>query len=260
MWKVVESSVKGTSHQATNTPCQDYSLFKIIEKDSSQIIIAVASDGAGSASHSGFGSNYICNKFIIDIVKRLEEDCTIEDLTHNFFKNWIEMFQKELQSEISSKNLNLRDCACTILGTIVGDSSACFIQIGDGAIVVKEEEGKYDFMFLPQQGEYANQTYFATEPSAKDNLQFLHIDRRISELALFTDGIQNLVINFQTLEVNNDFFFQWFEWLTDVEENAGKISLEDYLGSQKINERTDDDKTLVLAVRLDTSSKQISSN
>lgn len=252
--------MKGTSHQATNTPCQDYSLFKIIEKDSSQTIIAVASDGAGSASHAELGSNFICNKFIKDISTNLEDGFAVEDFTHNFFKNWIERFQEDLQKEVLSEDLNLRNYACTILGAIVGDNSACFIQIGDGAIVVDEDEAKYDFMFLPQQGEYANQTYFATEPSAKDNLQFLYIDRRICELALFTDGIQNLVINFQTLEVNNDFFSQWFEWLVEVEENAGKLSLEVYLDSRKINQRTDDDKTLVLAVRLDAASAQTSNN
>ncbi len=104
--------------------------------------------------------------------------------------------------------------------------------------------------FVPQQGEYANETFFATDEDANDFLEVSYRNEVFNEVALFTDGIQQLVLNFQTLAINEEFFSQWFQWLREIEdEKSGNQVLKNYLDSPKINERTDDDKTLILAVR-----------
>lgn len=258
MWKYVNVSVKGTSHEATNIPCQDNNSCLVLISDDYQTLIAIVSDGAGSATKSEIGSKFICQKFVRDIKKSFEDELLVKDFTQDFFKDWINNFQEELQKQAEAEKLLLKDYACTFLAVIIGENSACFAQIGDGAIVFKNEENEYNFMFLPQQGEYVNQTFFATDKNARTQLQFDYLEKQIDELAIFTDGIQNLVIDFQTLTVNDEFFSQWFEWLREIQDrDVGNLALESYLNSPKINERTDDDKTFLLAVRKNEPTKQV---
>ena len=72
---------------------------------------------------------------------------------------------------------------------------ALFFQIGDGCIVFGDKTG-YSTVFWPEQGEYANMTYFVTDD---DFLEHIRIDHKVSppeEIAVFTDGLQNLVSHF----------------------------------------------------------------
>lgn len=258
MWKYLNVSVKGTSHKEDNIPCQDSSSCLIVKGSDCQYLIAVASDGAGSAVNAEVGSKFICQKFVNDIEKCLKDRLSVKDFTKDFFRKWIVSFQEELQEQAETENFLLRDYACTFLATIIGKDSACFAQIGDGAIVFKGDDSEYSFMFLPQQGAFVNQTYFSTDKNAIDKLEFVYLEKKIDEVAVFTDGIQDLVIDFKTLTVNEEFFSQWFEWLCQIESiDDGKLGLKSYLNSPKINEKTDDDKTLLLAIRKTKTTKQV---
>ena len=49
-----------------------------------------------------------------------------------------------------------------MLGFVSGDRYSTYFQIGDGGIVVSNEEN-YDTVFWPEQGEYANTTFFISD-------------------------------------------------------------------------------------------------
>ena len=146
----------------------------------------------------------------------------------------------------------VRDYACTLLGAVVGQSGAAYLQIGDGAIVVTGEEvGDYGWIFWPQHGEYANTTNFLTEERAAETLEF-EIGPAVNEVAVFTDGIERLVLDFSSNAVHSPFFRPIFKWLATTEptdEQQPSEALITYLGSDHVNKRTDDDKTLVIATR-----------
>ena len=250
MWEFVTATVKGTSHLANEVTCQDYNACRTVHKGKSETIILVVSDGAGSSARSEEGSAFLCDKFVRDVTRNLKSGRTVADFDKQFFEDWLSEFQKELLEISKEDPKGLKEFACTFLGAIVGDSQVCFVQIGDGAIVFKDEHTQYDFAFLPQRGEYVNQTFFATDEKASGFLEYQNFERRIDEIAIFSDGLQNLLIDLSTSTVNNDFFRQWFNWLcTTPNLESRRLALEAYLQSPKINERTDDDKTLVLAVR-----------
>lgn len=251
MWNYLNVSVKGTSHEATNIPCQDSNSCLVVEVDnSSQFLIAIVSDGAGSAVKAEIGSTETCHKFSDYLKNSLEVGISLKEITQDFFHNWITEYQNELTIKAASKELTIRDYASTFLVAVISDNSACFAQIGDGAIVVKGEDGEYSYMFAPQNGEYANETFFITDEKAVDQLQFEYLEKPFDQIAIFSDGIQNLVLDLQNNTVNQNFFSEWFKWLGEVKDkNIGEKILEDYLNSQKINELTNDDKTLILAIR-----------
>jgi Protein phosphatase 2C len=99
----------------------------------------------------------------------------------------------------------------------------------------------------------ANQTNFITQDNALEILEFELEERCIDEIAMFTDGIERLVLDLQEKTVHAPFFRTLFGWLLKTEPAAvgEEISASEvvsrYLGSKQINDRTDDDKTLILA-------------
>jgi hypothetical protein len=124
-------------------------------------------------------------------------------------------------------------------------------QIGDGAIVTATDDD-YGVVFWPETGEYANSTYFVTDVQALDHLQIKLLPYTPQKLALMTDGVHKLALQFATRSVHAPFFVPLFHRL--MLEKCGfspllNRQLVAFLDSKPVNQRTDDDKTLVLAVR-----------
>ena len=74
----------------------------------------------------------------------------------------------------------------------------------------------------------------------------------MDEVAVFSDGIERLVLDMANKEVHSPAFKPIFEWLSGIEpDRTGEPSkaLLAYLASDHVNRRTDDDKTLVMATR-----------
>jgi hypothetical protein len=130
---------------------------------------------------------------------------------------------------------------------------AC-LQIGDGVVVVADsEEQVYGHVFWPDRGEYANTTHFVTQDEALEHLRFASVRREIVEVALLTDGLQSIALNYQQQTAHQPFFGGLFAPLRTAEEGWSSElskSLMEFLSSPRVNEKTDDDKTLVLACRM----------
>lgn len=113
-----------------------------------------------------------------------------------------------------------------------------------------EQSDGYRIAFWPQMGEYANQTYFLTDSCFESHLRAELIEGKVARLALLTDGLQRLALHEATRSVHAPFFNPLFARLAGATNPAElALPLRRWLASKPINERTDDDKTLVLAVR-----------
>ncbi|MBT2736224.1 PP2C family serine/threonine-protein phosphatase [Bacillus sp. ISL-7] len=255
-WKYTFASVIGTSHQKVNTPCQDSSKCQVIDDPNGEkILVAVVSDGAGSAKFSDQGSSLACSLFVEEVSQYLREGKKVKDLDKRFIENWIEYFQCKISTRAKEQEVSIREFACTIVAAIVGNDYAAFFQVGDGAIVCLETdhtEENYNWEFWPDKGEFENTTYFITDPMVKKNINFDVLPRSVDEVSLFTDGIQHLTLHYQSQTVHNPFFKPMFNVLRKVDkDNLDNLnsSLEKFLNSERVNEKTDDDKTLLLASR-----------
>lgn len=254
-WKYVFASVIGTSHERSGIPCQDMSECKVFTcSDGSPVLVAVVADGAGSAQRAEIGASLACSLFLDEMNALFECDGTVHNITRQFVENWIIRFQNEVSLRAETDGLESRDFACTILAAAIGADCAAFLQVGDGAIIIssQEEPDFYGWVFWPQQGEYANTTYFATGTEVFDKLEYVSINQYIDEIALLTDGMQSLVLHYETRTAFVPFFKPIFQWLRLGNENSldrFTSSLISYLSSEKVNEHTNDDKTLILATR-----------
>ncbi len=256
-WRVAHTSVIGTSHEKTGLPCQDADGCRIVSDPVGRhVLLAVACDGAGSASRSLDGATLAVDRFLRDFGDASRQS-GLDGITKEFVEDWLSRVRSEIRNRAETHDLSLREFACTILGAVVGYDRAAFFQIGDGAIVVSNrvEPDDYGWVFWPQHGEFANQTNFITQDNALEVLEFELEERCVDEIAIFTDGIERLVLDLKDKTAHAPFFRTLFGWLAKTEpagvgeEIPASEAVSRYLGSKQINDRTDDDKTLILASR-----------
>jgi hypothetical protein len=256
-WRVAYTSVIGTSHEKTGLPCQDVGGCRIVsDPDGRHVLLAVACDGAGSAPRSLDGATLAVDRFLQDFGDASRHS-GLDGITQEFVEDWLSRVRAEIRDRADAADLSPREFACTILGAVVGHRRAAFFQIGDGAIVVstRTEPDDYGWVFWPQHGEFANQTNFVTQDNALEVLVFQLEERCVDEIAIFTDGIERLVMNLQEKTAHAPFFRTLFGWLVKTEpvtvgdDIPTSEVLSRYLGSKQINDKTDDDKTLILASR-----------
>jgi hypothetical protein len=253
-WRIALASATGTSHDATGAPCQDSAAHAFLDTDEGTILIAAVSDGAGSAAYSEIGSRLAVAEFVDQAQRYLSAGGALETLSAALACEWVQAIVAKLDAAAGNNGHATRDYACTLLGAIVGQEQAAFVQIGDGAIVVSHgEEDGWSYVFWPQHGEYANTTNFIQSPDIAAVLAFDLAPRRIDEVAVFSDGIENLVLHKASRTVHEAFFR---DMIQPVRRSPAKgldaalsHGLQRYLQSEPVCERTDDDKTLILATR-----------
>jgi hypothetical protein len=245
MWRVLCESVRGPSHERTGQPCQDACLATRHAGD----LILVASDGAGSAALSHVGSALACSRAVELIRADLDDGLPVHAIERDTALSWLLRLQRCLADEAATLGTTPGEMACTLLLAVVGETAAAFAQVGDGCIVTLDA-GAYSPVFWPQTGEYANTTFFITEEEAARQLDFSCVARRVDELAVMTDGVQSLALSYAERSAHQPFFRPMFARLRRA--GPGEClaaGLRAFLGSQAVQARSDDDKTLILATR-----------
>jgi len=215
-----------------------------------EVIVACVADGAGSAKHSDIGSTLACETIADSVTRHFESHGSFAKLQFNDVIAWCEKVRETIQLAAQSRESQMRELATTLCVAIISPEGSFFFQIGDGAITVGNN-GIYGVVFWPQSGEYANATNFITSDQFKNHLEFQATTSKISELALFTDGIERLALDFETQTPHVPFFQPLFRAIrsSEIDSNLG-ADLAQFLQSDSVTNRSDDDKTLILATRL----------
>ncbi len=251
-WKYTASSVTGSTHLDRNEPGQDSCRAGTVQISDREFFIGLVADGAGSTRCGGTGAKNACDIAFEAIVKTIRIVGEIHLIGDGDVRDWVCSAREAIVAEAAASGIPVREYACTLIGSVIGEGHAICFQIGDGAIVMKERD-EYQVVFWPEQGEYANVTYFLSDEEFLMHLAISRTDSRPEEVALFTDGLQNLVLSFSKKAAHDGFFRPLFAAVrSHSEDRLLDISaqLGGFLSSSEINERTDDDKTLVLAVHV----------
>lgn len=247
MWRAIGSSVIGTSHEKLLTPCQDSCEYYSCILGSERVLLIAIADGAGSAKASEIGSKEAVAHLLRQISR---SELTLIEINEQTAAEWFLSTRKRLDAVGEENGIAVPDLACTLMFAILADCCSIFGQVGDGAWVAKSSKGDYETATWPSGGEYANQTTFITSPNWREVMQFRVLREPLSEVAGFTDGLQNVALHFASRSVHAPFFDSKFQALrTTDDETSLRAPLMDFLASPTLCERTDDDKTLVLACR-----------
>ncbi len=258
-WRFAKASVIGLSHINQNTICQDRLACKIIETIEGEVLVAVIGDGAGSTSEGQTGAEIACETFVGQITSFLNSpNASVKSLNEDFAKHWISHFQRKIEQKAFEKKKELREFATTLVGAVIGKNNAVFYQIGDGGAVFSTS-GKpksYKFAVEPEDSEYVNMTDFITDETAFDCLKFNLIEESVEDLILFSDGIYTVAVDYRSNQPHEPFLMPMIAPLRNkMEVNGLNEKLESFLASPKLNEKTDDDKTIILASRAGLSEK-----
>ncbi|BCA07779.1 PP2C family serine/threonine-protein phosphatase [Bradyrhizobium diazoefficiens] len=253
-WRIAATSAIGTSHIKNGQPCQDSVDVKLVRSLSGPVLISAVSDGAGSAAHSEIGSRAAVTTVANLIENFLQAGGQVGSIDREAALKWLAEIQSAISIIASESEASTREFACTLLVAVIAPKEAVFFQVGDGAMVVREEgdEG-WAYIFWPQHGEYINSTNFITASNATEFMEFAAVSRRIESFSAFSDGIESLVLHYATKTVHDPFFNNMIvplhEALNEGLDDGLSASLLNYLNSDRICARTDDDKSLVLATR-----------
>ena len=251
-WVFASASVRGTSHVRAGTRLQDARRsFVLTAPSGTSVFCGVVSDGAGSAKFGGEGASIVCRTFATGIQRFFEMEPALPD--EETIWSWIDEARDRISSAAKKRDLGPRDFAATLVLVLATPQQVLTCHIGDGAVVGREADtGEWVTLSLPENGEYASTTYFITDDQGPRARLQVH-DGEFNALAAFSDGIEGLVIDSATGSPHPGFFQPTIRPL-EISETSGrqeKLSrqLAQFLDSGRINERTDDDKTLVIACR-----------
>jgi len=265
-WRTLSASVAGTAHTRVGEPCADASAVRVLKGgDGGSLLVAVAADGAGASPRAKDGARLACAAIVEQARTwaagrkprkrspggKPSRPRDLRAFEREDVARFVDGARARVVAAARRESQDARDFSCTLLVALVDQHAGVFFQIGDGAIVYRED-GRYVPALWPQSGEYANCTFFLTDPDAATRVQAKRA-RGVHEVALFTDGLQGLALHFASRAAHGPFFAPMFARLRGVKATRPRSlagELHAFLDSPAVNQRTDDDKTLVLATRL----------
>lgn len=195
-WKGFAVSIPGSGHIRRDVPCQDASLVTTAERPA-----MIVCDGRGSAAHSHFGSQAAVKMFrsqvaILEpmIASILDREDASEENWRNFCRIMYRTLAQVKLDLADEYNLPEKEFDFTVAFAITGKSFIGCFQVGDGAIVLRQN-GICETAFLPEKGEFANQTTFLRSGcDAKKGFQSrLFKTSENSGIAITSDGPEHLM-------------------------------------------------------------------
>ncbi|HLK60241.1 MAG TPA: PP2C family serine/threonine-protein phosphatase [Chthonomonadaceae bacterium] len=244
-WRVAAASAQGVSHARSGQPCQDAHAWTAPGGD--LLILAVA-DGAGSAALSEVGATIAVREALRASAEAPASAPAGEAQVRERLIAALESAASGVEAEAATRDLPVQDLASTLILVLATPTGVAIAQVGDGAVVAGDADGKIFALTKPENGEYANTTTFLTSPGALENAQFVLHPSPITALAVFSDGLQRCALRMPDATPYAPFFTPLFRFVADEPDaNEANTQLTAFLNSPRVLERTDDDITLILA-------------
>lgn len=165
---------------------------------------------------------------------------------------WLDGLRERIALAASRRSCTPRDFAATMIAVLSSGGQTLVAHVGDGCAALKDfDSAEWRIPLWPDNGEYASTTSFVTDdPPAP--CRFLREAIEISAVAVLTDGLERIAIDFAGRRPFHGFFDGMakpvFASPFKGRDRPLSESLKNYLNGDAVCARTDDDKTLVLAV------------
>jgi serine/threonine protein phosphatase PrpC len=247
-WRVVGAAATGSSHERLGIPCQDALAYQAGERS----LLVALSDGAGTAERAEYGAQTAVQAAMDALAAALDEALPADQAQwQEVLCDAIAAARSAVESMAEIEEQPLRSYAATLSLVAATADHLAVAQLGDGAIVAGESPDKLFLANLVQRGEYVNETYFLTQEDALEQVQVSVYEKVVNLLAVMSDGLTRLAIQLPDQVPHLPFFHPLFAFVAQaVKEEQAARHLMDFLTSERVCARTDDDKSLVLAMRL----------
>ena len=135
------------------------------------------------------------------------------------------------------------------LGVISTSERGYFFHVGDGVgIVSSSDKAQPEVISTPENGEYANETYFVSGAEWSEHLHITPIASPVGEIALMSDGAMPFVMAKGGASLYRPFMAPVVQYLESVSEADGSRALAGTLEDTRTYQITGDDKTLLIAL------------
>jgi hypothetical protein len=214
------------------------------------VLVAVVCDGAGSVREGRAGADFVARALTDLLSETLHTDLGA-DAVAAAVPDRVETIRIHLADLAASRQLALEDFACTLVGCVTSHAGGCMFHIGDGFAIQQGVSGD-TVLSRPENGEYADETYFVTDASWRDHLRVTPLPAPESGciIGLMSDGTAPFAVNRE----RNGFFRPFIDpiaaFLRETAAAVGNDALQNLLESSRACEISPDDKTLLLAFAL----------
>ena len=238
--RVIATKITGNLHRSKNTCCQDFYHYAC----SGNKIVAVVSDGAGSAKYGKIGAKVVCETIVNVLINTPLKN--VEDGV----KKAIEMARAKLVIHRLNKSKSedeILNFSATVVGLVYHKDKGIFFHIGDGAgIALNGDSIKSEYTISPpHNGHFSCETYFYTMTNWRDSLRFTRISKADS-LFLMTDGVTGFALNENMCDLKVGFLEPINKFLkSETDKLKALKALNNTLDTNQARKLNSDDKTFL---------------
>lgn len=196
------ASLKGAAHVKDGSPNQDSAAVEMMSLGRlGPLAIIAVSDGAGSAPYSQHGSRAACAAGVASLTRQLGRNPAIavkEHLLRSALRRSVRNARRSVMTTAekpgqSSGPANVNEYACTLMLALVSQRLVGVAHVGDGCVVAGDGD-EWKLLSAPDNGEFANETKFLTNPR---NLPRITVTSGsdVKCVAVITDGLQDVALS-----------------------------------------------------------------
>lgn len=182
-WNIIKAAVQGRGHVTSGIPCQD----KVCTMKENGCSVVALADGAGSATLSHYGAERAARCMCLHLCEHFDSMFMEEDALA-VKRQLIARLTAQLSLLSMELGCRMADLASTLLVAAVKDGRYILIHLGDGVIAYRRN-GELRTASRPDNGEFANCTFFTTSSKALSKMNILKgFLNCIDGFALMSDG------------------------------------------------------------------------
>ena len=196
------ASLQGSSHMKDGTPNQDSVVVaRVGENRLGNVGIIAVSDGAGSAKYSQHGSRSACAAGVESLTRQLRRNPAIAVRPHLLRSALQRAVRGARQGVVHTvkrhgvapQPAGTGEYACTMMLAVTSGSLTGIAHVGDGCVVAGDGR-EWLLLSAPENGEFANETKFLTNPGNLPRTRVVP-GSDINCIAVITDGLQDVALS-----------------------------------------------------------------
>lgn len=239
-WTIASASITGPSHLARGVGCDDAAAAAV----HGPWLIAVVSDGAGSAKFGVEGAAITCATLIeqLKIFLALNPRPKLQRI----IEESLQITHERLMERATMLAVHPHELSATVVGVICRGSRGMIFHLGDGTALIMDSSLVPRTISNGSPKEFANETHFLSEPHWHKHLQ-VNAFTQAESMLLMTDGMTPFVFN--ATVVKETFTHPIDRYLKTCTAKIGANALMELLNERDAKRQVEDDKTILWAGR-----------
>ncbi len=223
-------------------------------------MVGAVADGGGSLDRSDLGSAVAASLLVSATVVRLPGWGCLKNLSENVFEEHWRTVVRDIRAVLAleaalTQGAATRDYGTTLIGFVAYDDVFAAMQIGDGFVVIgsgaDDLSTRCRLLFDARPVEQAGEVVWLTSSLWQEDFRCALVRGGVDFVAASTDGLEKVAISRREQEPFPGFFAPLAQRVSEAGSSADLLALAKSVISMKsLDNKVDDDKTLLLARRL----------